>query len=160
MFVSGDEISRNEHNLLNAGTDPAVEEVLLLVWDEDSALDWIRKHNPELIGVAPNGWEEKLAAGDTTSMPDDITAILEYLAASPQIYGNSLKWNEKAKLKADLMHNTAAWRRTSSDQVKRKCLELGMSLEDANLVSDLVKKRLEGKRLVSDRGYANFQFQH
>ena len=62
MFLSGEEISRTEQKLLNAGTDPAVEEVLLLVWDEDSALDWIRKHNPELIGVAPNGWEEKLAA--------------------------------------------------------------------------------------------------
>lgn len=40
----------------------------------------------------------------TDELPQGISEILEYLAAMARGYDNHLKWNELAKLKADLMN--------------------------------------------------------
>jgi hypothetical protein len=42
-------------------------------------------------------------------LPNGIDGILEYLAEMASGYGNHLKWNEVAKLKADLMNVRHRW---------------------------------------------------
>lgn len=43
----------------------------------------------------------------STDLPADIVSVLDYLALEARDYDNHLKWDEEAKLEADLMHNRA-----------------------------------------------------
>lgn len=83
----------------------------------------------------------------------DIVTILEHLARWARGYDNHLKWNEEAKLKADLMNSRAQWLGFSAAAVRTKCIALGMREEDANLIADLVSKAQAGKRLIPKRSY-------
>ena len=96
----------------------------------------------------------------TEQLPEDIVDILEHLAAMAAGYGNHLKWNEEAMLKADLMANRHYWTGFPSSAVKAKCLALGMRPEDASLVAGLVAKAQEGRRLVPQRSYRDSTFRH
>jgi hypothetical protein len=87
-----------------------------------------------------------------------ISGILGYLAQMASGYDNHLKWNEVAKLKADLMNVPARWRGVSVSEIADGCLALGMRDEDVATVADLVRRVQEGRRLVSDKTYRDFRF--
>jgi hypothetical protein len=93
-------------------------------------------------------------------LPADIAQILEFLALMASGYDNHLKWNEEAKLKADLMHNRGSWDGFPADAVFAKCIELGMRDGDAGLITDLVRRAQAGARLVPQRSYKDFRFSH
>lgn len=93
-------------------------------------------------------------------LPPDIVETLEFLAMMAKGYDNHLKWNEEARLKADLMNNRRYWLGFSAEAVRAKACELGMRSEDAALVYDLVSRAQAGKRLVADRTYRDFKFPH
>ena len=96
----------------------------------------------------------------TDTLPKDIVDILEYLASVALGYDNHLKWNEEAKLKADLMHNRAYWRGFPVADIRAKCAELGMRDEDVALIADLVGRAQQGRRLVPQRSYRDHTFRH
>lgn len=96
----------------------------------------------------------------TEQLPTDIVEILEFLAMMAKGYDNHLKWNEEAKLKADLMHNRRYWVGFTSAAVRDKCRALGMTFEDATLIEDLVSRAQAGRRLVPDRSYRDSTFRH
>ena len=75
-------------------------------------------------------------------------------------YGNSMKWNEEAKLKSDLMKNRQAWMDIPIGAIRQKCSDLGMALADTNTIIELVEKAQAGKRLVPESSYKNFEFKH
>ena len=91
-------------------------------------------------------------------LPNGIPEILQYLAQMARGYGNHLKWNEVAKLKADLMNVRARWLGVSVSEIAGRCRALGMRDEDVAEVADLVKKAQEGRRLVPQRTYRDFRF--
>ena len=91
-------------------------------------------------------------------LPNGISEILQYLAQTAGGYGNHLKWNEVAKLKADLMNVRARWLGVSVSEIADRCRALGMRDEDVAEVTDLVKKAQEGRRLVPQRTYRDFRF--
>ena len=96
----------------------------------------------------------------TNTLPDDIVKILDFLAAMARGYDNHLKWNEEARLKADLMHNRRYWCGFPVSAVRAKCVELGMRGEDASLIADLVERAQAGRRLVPQRSYRDSWFHH
>ena len=91
-------------------------------------------------------------------LPEDIERILEYIAEMAQGYDNNLKWNEIAKLKSDMMRRMDSWRLVTPAQVKDKCLNLGMTESDTVEIVDMLKKRLQGRKLVPHRSYRDFEF--
>lgn len=92
------------------------------------------------------------------NLPHGISEILQYLAQTARGYGNHLKWNEVAKLKADLMNAHARWLGVPVSEITDHCLTLGMRDEDVAMIADLVKKAQDGRRLVPQRTYRNFRF--
>ena len=93
-------------------------------------------------------------------LPADIIAILEGLARWACGYNNHLKWNEEAKLKADLMHNRRRWQGFPVSAITVKRVALGMRDVDVALITDLVRRTQEGRRLVAHRSYRDFSFSH
>jgi hypothetical protein len=75
-------------------------------------------------------------------------------------YGNNLKWNEVAKLKADMTNVKHRWtpERAPVGVVEARCLELGMTETDTAIVVDLLRKRQAGRRLVAQKSYSGFAF--
>jgi hypothetical protein len=91
-------------------------------------------------------------------LPNGIPDILEYLAAAAKGYDNRLKWNEIAKLKADLMNVRGRWADVPVPAIRDRCIELGMRTDDAVKIADLVTKAQAGRRLVPQSGYQSFHF--
>lgn len=96
----------------------------------------------------------------TDEIPADIAQILKHLAEMAAGYSTGLKWNEEAKLKADLMTNRRYWRGVPVAAIHARLLEHGMSDEDATTVCGLVKRAQEGRRLVPQSSYRDFAFKH
>lgn len=91
-------------------------------------------------------------------LPNGISEILAYLARMAAGYNNRLKWNEVAKLKADLMNVRRRWIDASVDEVGVRCRSLGMREEDVHKITDLVRRAQSGKRLVPQASYRDFRF--
>lgn len=91
-------------------------------------------------------------------LPNGIDSILAYLAEMASGYGNHLKWNEVAKLKADLMNVRHRWLGVSVESVSERCRELGMRHEDVQEIQELVTKAQAGRRLIPQKSYRDFKF--
>jgi hypothetical protein len=102
------------------------------------------------------GWPYSYIVSD--DLPNGIPEILQYLALAARGYDNHLKWNEVAKLKADLMNVRARWRGVSVREIADRCRTLGMRNEDVAEIVTLVKKAQEGRRLVPQKTYRDFRF--
>jgi hypothetical protein len=94
----------------------------------------------------------------SNGLPQDVNQILEYLAMMAQGYNNHLKWNEEAKLKADLMNAKPRWRGVPVIEIRDRCRALGMREEDVTLIVDLVTRAQAGRRLIPQRSYRDFRF--
>ena len=93
-------------------------------------------------------------------MPEDIKRILEYTALFAKGYGNHMKWNEEAMLKADMMRHMNRWRLVTIQQIRDHLTSLGMRPEDVETICDMHARRLQGRRLVPQASYRNFEFRH
>ena len=93
-------------------------------------------------------------------MPVDIERILELTAIWAKGYDNHMKWNEVAKLKSDMMRRMNRWRLVTTQQIREKCLALGMRPEDVDVICDIHARRLSGRRVVPQDGYRDFEFNH
>jgi hypothetical protein len=91
-------------------------------------------------------------------LPQDIAQILGYLAEYARGYDNHLKWNEVAKLKADLMNARSRWRGVPVSVIAEECHRLGMRSKDIAEITSLVTKAQAGRRLVPQASYRTFRF--
>ncbi|WP_068056354.1 hypothetical protein [Nocardia xishanensis] len=93
-------------------------------------------------------------------LPADVSAILEHVGRYAEGYGGHMKWNEEAKLKADMMNMRHRWgsHRVSVAALRHKCREVGLSDEDTNLIVDLLTKTQAGRRLIPQKTYRDFRF--
>jgi hypothetical protein len=96
--------------------------------------------------------------GAMAELPNGIGQILEHLADMAAGYGNHLKWNEVAKLKADLMNVRHRWAGVPIDIITARCLELGMRPDDVDDIKDLLVKAQSGRRLIPQKSYRDFRF--
>ena len=95
-----------------------------------------------------------------SNLPADINRILELIAGWAQGYDNHLKWDEIAKLKSDMMKHMDRWGLVSTQQIRNRCAELGMRDEDIAEIADMHARRLQGRRLVPNDSYRDFEFNH
>ena len=91
-------------------------------------------------------------------MPTDIEKILELIAMWAKGYDNHMKWNEEAKLKSDMMRHMDRWRLVTTQQIREKCIDHGMRIEDVDVICDMHARRLQGRRLVPQHSYRGFEF--
>jgi len=82
---------------------------------------------------------------------------MDYIGQTAAAYGH-LKWNEVAKLKADMMNVRERWA-ISPTALATKCRAVGLGEEDTALVLDLLRRTQQGRRLVPEQSYRDFQFQ-
>ncbi len=104
-------------------------------------------------------------AGETVVMadsevPDDIAKAMDFLGRMAAAYGGRLKWNEKARLKADMMNVRPRWwsSRITPAALRAECERVGLSAEDTALVLDYLSKAQSGKRMVPHATYRTFKF--
>ncbi len=89
---------------------------------------------------------------------DGVEEFLEYIAGKAASYSSGLKWNEKEKLKADMMNRPERWRGVTVHEVRAMCRELGMLPDDIDTIAELLKRRKEGRRFVVRHPYRHYQF--
>ena len=135
----------------------APSDLLVLVWNEAQALEWCRRYAPRVIGNVPAGWKQRSARADTSNVPEDIRRILALVAGKVESYGY-LKFNERDRLKADMMINWSCWKPVSTEECRAVCYELGMPVEATDEVVGMLDNRHQGKRLQvkqGERGYVH-----
>lgn len=91
-------------------------------------------------------------------LPPSVARIAESLARWAKGYGNHLKWNEKAKFKADLMNARGRWDAVKPEVFAAKLGQEGMRGEDIIELVDWLKKAKAGRRLVPQHSYRNYDF--
>lgn len=91
-------------------------------------------------------------------LPPSVAEIVQYLAGKAKGYGNKLKFNERDKLKGDLMNAPERWRSVDVDAFAAKCLSEGMRDADVAELVVLVIKAQNGRRLVPSHFYKTFKF--
>ena len=93
-------------------------------------------------------------------MPKDIKNILALTAMWARGYDNHMKWNEEAKLKADMMRHIDRCCLVTTGEIENECRSLGMREEDVRTICDMHARRLRGRRLVPAPSYRTFQYKH
>ncbi|MDI1463359.1 hypothetical protein QEZ54_20460 [Catellatospora sp. KI3] len=92
-------------------------------------------------------------------LPNDVDEIIDLIARWAAGYSTGLKWNEVAKLKADMMNVPSRWRNVTTASLRTKCLSAGLSVDDTEIIVELLRKRQAGRRLRPTAGYRDFRFQ-
>lgn len=135
-----------------------VEKIFFIPWMESEA-DWFKSaYKPVIVEIAEDGGLVKSALQPEPVSTDDLIPeeqdkILQILARMAVGYDNNLQWRERERFKADLMSYRSAWIKVEPKDVLRRCADLGMSAEDADEVSDMVKQLREGHNFRPKRGY-------
>ena len=158
LYLIGEELTKVESRLSSIGI-PGLKDILLVVWNKESVRPWIEHYHAKPLNCAA-GDNDPQPSEAAYGLPEDISRVLEHLATMAAGYGNSMKWNEEAKLKSDLMKNRQAWMDIPIGAIRQKCSDLGMALADTNTIIELVEKAQAGKRLVPESSYKNFEFKH
>jgi hypothetical protein len=83
---------------------------------------------------------------------------MEYIGRMAAGYSSGLKWNEEAKLKADMMNVPQRWAHVDPLALAAKCREVGLKDDEALQIAEWVRRRQAGRRLVPQRGYRDFRF--
>lgn len=90
-------------------------------------------------------------------LPADVIEIVEFLGRWSAGYGY-LKWNEIAKFKADLMNVRRRWVGVDRSAFRAKCVEVGLTSQEADELTDYLARAQAGRRLVPQRGYRDSYF--
>jgi hypothetical protein len=93
-----------------------------------------------------------------THLPPSVVRVAESLARWARGYDNHLKWNEKAKFKADLMNAKQRWHGVSPDAFGSRLRAEGMRGEDIAELVEWLRRAQSGRRLVPQRTYTSFTF--
>ena len=135
-----------------------VEKVFFVPWMESES-DWFKTaYKPIIVEVGEDGslvkspiQPERISTDEL--IPEEQDRILQILARKAAGYDNNLQWPERERFKADLMNYRSAWVKIDPKDVLRRCADLGMSAEDADEVSGMVKQLREGHNFRPKRGY-------
>ena len=136
----------------------SVERVFFVPW-MDSESCWFKDaYRPTIVEVDGDGnlvplTDQPQNQNMSNLIPEEQDRILEILARMATGYGNHLHWIERERFKADLMNYRTAWIKIDPKDVLRRCANLGMSAEDADEISGMVKQLREGHRFRPKRGY-------
>lgn len=126
--------------------------------NEDETAEWIEDANPVQLfhGRTVEPVEERTDRHEP--LPNGVDGILEHIAAMAAGYSSGLKWNEKDKLKADMMNRPERWAPVTVEQVRAKCRALGMRPDDVDTIAGFLQRLKEGRRFNVRRSYRTFHF--
>ncbi|MHA7134466.1 hypothetical protein [Oerskovia turbata] len=96
----------------------------------------------------------------SAELPRSVELFAEYLARWARSYDNHLKWDEKAKFKAELMNTRRRWLGVDPRAFSAKLLREGMRREDVLELVEWLRKAQAGRRLVPQRSYRDYKFAH
>lgn len=134
--------------------------LVVIEWGVPETAEWVQDANP--IRLLPN---ETIPAvkgvpeSRRVALSNGVDDILASVAAWAAGYDSGLKWNEKDKLKADMMNRPDRWADVTVDQVRAKCKDLGMRPNDVDTIAEFLQRRKEGCRFNVRSGYRNFSFE-
>ena len=136
----------------------SAERVFFVPWMESEASWFKDAYRPVIVEIDEDGNLVPLAdQSQRQSMdefiPEEQDKIHKILARKAAGYGNNPQWIEYERIKADLMKYRCAWVKTDPKDVLRRGADLGMSAEDADEVSGMVKQLRVGRRFRPKRGY-------
>ncbi|MDV8078231.1 hypothetical protein R4P47_16840 [Rhodococcus sp. IEGM 1370] len=132
--------------------------IAVIEWGTEETAEWIEDVNPiqllpgQTILPTPRDPEE------LEPLPNGVDAILESVAAWAAGYDSGLKWNEKDKLKADMMNRPDRWLPITVERVRARCRALGMRADDVDTIAGFLQRRKEGGRFNVRTSYRTFQF--
>lgn len=110
------------------------------------------------LDVPADSFEISLDPWHSEPLPNGVDRIVDYLARMARGYNNHLKWNEQEKLKADLMNEPDRWLVITPEQFRARAESAGMRPEDADLITDYLRRRKQGRRLIPKASYREFKF--
>lgn len=142
------------NELWNADADA----IAVIEWDVDETAEWIQDVNP--IQLLPGETIEPSPRTQPAleALPNGVDRILEHVAGMAAGYSTGLKWNEEAKLKADMMNRPERWVPITVEQVRAKCRALGMRGKDVDAIAGFLQRRKEGRRFNVQSSYRTFHF--
>ena len=146
LFLDEDEIARVENEINSSHHSLEVNEILMLVWNPEWVINWIKLYNPQLIGTAPEDWsEEMIEALSAYEMPEEISKLLEHIGRESEACGYFLDYQERDLLRRDLKEHKSLWSNVTTDDVRNKCVKLKMDLKVINEIVEIVKKSKDCK---------------
>lgn len=145
--------------ILNGLWDADADALAIIEWNENETAEWIDDARPVVLlpGVT-RAHQATEAEEPNVPLPNGIDDIIEHVANMAAGYDSGLKWNEKDKLRADMMNRPDRWRDVTVEQVRAKCRALGMRPDDVDTITGYLQKRKDGKRFNVRTSYSTFQF--
>ncbi|MFG2545700.1 hypothetical protein ACGFOM_25005 [Streptomyces sp. NPDC048594] len=91
-------------------------------------------------------------------LPADVDEIMDYIGEAAKLSGY-LKWNEEAKLKADMMNVRHRWvSRVSEEALRKKCRAVDLTDAETAKILECLRKIQDGRQLVPHKMYRAFRF--
>ncbi|MGA4670441.1 hypothetical protein ACPCG0_11710 [Propionibacteriaceae bacterium Y1923] len=97
---------------------------------------------------------------DERSLPKSVLEFAAHLAQWAAGYNNSLKWNEEAKFKADLMNSRAIWRGVDAGEFEDALVDAGLSDKDAAKLTGHLRRVQSGRRVIPQQSYRDYTWPH
>lgn len=129
--------------------EKGAKRVLFLPWTEDGAAWCAAAYRPTVVAVNDAGSLVPIGLQPNRDslknrVPQEQDEILELMASMAAGYGNHLQRIEIERFKAELNNYRMEWMRLDPKIIWLRCAELGMSLEDADKVSRMVRDLQRG----------------
>jgi hypothetical protein len=95
-----------------------------------------------------------------SGLPADVDKIMDLIGSWAEMSGY-LKWNEQAKIKADMMNVRHRWSssRVSPEALRSKCRAVGLADDETSKVVEWLCATQEGRQLHPHRSYRRFSFE-
>ena len=132
--------------------------IAVIEWNVEETAEWISHVNPVQLLPGQIIQPSSSQRPAPEPLPEDVDSILKYVATMAAGYSSGLKWDEEDKLKADMMNRPGRWVSVTVEQVRARCLELGMSGEDVDTIAGYLQRRKEGRRFNVRSSYRDFHF--
>lgn len=142
------------NDLRNSNADA----IVVVGWSEEETAEWVEDVRPTQLLPDETIDPPPLVERTLEPLPNGVDRILEYVASMAAGYSSGLKWNEEDKLKADMMNRPERWAHVTVDQVRRKCLSLGMRGADVDTIAGFLQRRKDGRRFNVRSSYRTFHF--
>ncbi|MDR2930461.1 MAG: hypothetical protein LBV06_06115 [Propionibacteriaceae bacterium] len=146
--------------VLNALWDARPDALAVIEGSGTSLTEWLEDARP--IQLLPGGATHATPATSPMDgiepLQESVESFLESIGRWAAGYSTGPKWNEEAKVKADMMNRPSVWRDVTGDQLRAKCRSMRMRPDDVDTICGFLQRVKGGHRLVPQSGYRDFKW--